>query len=238
MDQYRFYAGGPKKDSTDYVYDALDRTVKETETHDEWSGTTRTTKFSYQGLSDLVTEERISGKNPTTKTYSYDAFGHRISLTNDPDDPAKETKTYTYGYDVHGSVSQLITQGGQVQASYGYTPYGGEDTELTKGDNASATLEPLNSYRYTGARMDTGMDRGQEEQDDSRSDEGVVDLFDHHGALRVRQTPPRGRVWLSLVIHLGYHQRVARRGSTPRGQSPFLRPLRSPYQLHRSRRCI
>ncbi len=124
LSSYRFYAGGPKKDSTDYSYDALDRTVKETETHDEWSGTTRTTKFSYQGLSDLVTEERITGKNPTTKTYSYDAFGHRISLTNDPDDPAKETKTYTYGYDVHGSVSQLITQGGQVQASYGYTPTG------------------------------------------------------------------------------------------------------------------
>ncbi len=119
---------------TDYSYDALDRTVKETETHDEWSGTTRTTKFSYQGLSDLVTEERITGKNPTTKTYSYDAFGHRISLTNDPDDPAKETKTYTYGYDVHGSVSQLISQGGSVQASYGYTLYGGEDTELPKGE--------------------------------------------------------------------------------------------------------
>ena len=166
LSSYRFYAGGPKKDSTDYSYDALDRTVKETETHNEWSGQTRTTKFSYQGLSDLVTEERISGRNPTTKTYSYDAFGHRISLTNDPDDPTKETKTYTYGYDVHGSGSQLITQGGQVQASYGYSAYGGEDEELTKGDNAATTLEPLNSYRYSAARMDTGMDRGQEEGGD------------------------------------------------------------------------
>jgi RHS repeat-associated protein len=70
------------------------------------------------------------------------------------------TNTYTYGIDVHGSVSQLIDDAGAVKASYGYNAYGGADApstdsqSLTSGDiNAQA---PLNPYRYSGRRADSG----------------------------------------------------------------------------------
>jgi hypothetical protein len=56
-----------------------------------------------------------------------------------PGDP--QDKPYTYGSDVHGSVSQLIDNAGQVKASYGYNAYGGADSNpntdtesLTSGD--------------------------------------------------------------------------------------------------------
>jgi hypothetical protein len=58
------------------------------------------------------------------------------------------TDTYTYGHDVHGSVSQLLTDTGTVKASYGYDAYGGTDAPpsdpqtLTTGDPDNQT--PLN----------------------------------------------------------------------------------------------
>jgi hypothetical protein len=62
--------------------------------------------------------------------------------------------TYTYGYDVHGSVSQLVDPSGNTTASYGYTPYGQSDGQLSQGDTNQTS--PLNPFRYTGKRMDTG----------------------------------------------------------------------------------
>lgn len=41
--------------------------------------------------------------------------------------------TFTYGYDVHGSVSMLLG-GDDVQATYGYTAYGSEDDELSNNE--------------------------------------------------------------------------------------------------------
>ncbi len=76
-------------DSADYVYDALDRTVSQTEGHG--TDAARTTELSYLGLTNLVSgEDHCAGSAPadsqllTTKSYSYDAFGHRIGLTDDP----------------------------------------------------------------------------------------------------------------------------------------------------------
>ncbi len=161
LESYRSYAGGTKTDSTNYAWDALDRLVKETESHDEWGGQNRSSTFGYQGLTPFVTQERITGRDPTTKSYSYDSFGHLISMTDDPDDPGQPTKNYTYAYDVHGSISQLIDETGQVQASYGYTPYGSPDKGLTAGDTADDVgQDALNPYRYAQRRMDTGMDAG------------------------------------------------------------------------------
>jgi RHS repeat-associated protein len=154
----RQYAGTTLTDEATYVYDALDRTVREVENH-TGTGNDRTTTFSYQGITSLVTQEQqVGGTNPKTKTYSYDSYGHRLGMTDT--DGAGVTTSYTYGNDVHGSVSQLIDDAGKVKASYGYDPYGGQDApstdtqSLTTGDtNAQA---PVNPMRYAGRRMDSG----------------------------------------------------------------------------------
>ena len=63
------------------------------------------------------------------KTYSYDPFGQRVGLDNDPGPGATSGSAnatageFTYGYNAHGSVTLLIDeQDGGVQASYGYEP--------------------------------------------------------------------------------------------------------------------
>jgi RHS repeat-associated protein len=156
----RQYAGGQNStDRSEYVYDALDRPVTEIEDH-AGTGRDRTTSFTHLGLTNLVTEERqTGGAAPKTKAYSYDAYGHRISLT-DTDNTTGAVDTYTYGQDVHGSISQLLTDAGAVKASYGYDAYGSADAPatdaqaLTKGDTDSQA--PLNPYRYAGKRLDSG----------------------------------------------------------------------------------
>jgi RHS repeat-associated protein len=158
-----FSGGSTRTDKTDYTYDALDRTVKEVEDHAD-PAKDRTTDFAYQGLSGLVTEEKqAGGSNPKTKTFSYDSYGHRISMS-DRNNATGVTETFTYSHDVHGSVSQLIDDTGQVKASYGYDAYGatdappGDPEALTTGDTDPQA--PLNPYRYSGKRMDSGMATG------------------------------------------------------------------------------
>jgi YD repeat-containing protein len=155
----RYFAAGARTDKTTYTYDTFDRTTKEVEDHNG-TGNDRTTTFSYQGLSSQVTQEQqTGGTNPKTKSYAYDAYGHRITLT-DKDNTSGTASTYSYGSDVHGSVSQLLDDAGKVKASYGYTAYGGSDTpssdtqSLTTGDTNGQA--PLNPYRYTSKRMDSG----------------------------------------------------------------------------------
>jgi RHS repeat-associated protein len=148
---YRSYAGGTKQDSTTYVMDALDRVTTEIEDH---AGTTKdhTTNFSYQGLTNLVTQEVLTGQVAGTKTFSYDAFGHRVSMTDTTE--TGSVKRYAYAYDVHGSASMLLEDTGTVKASYGYQPYGEADPQLSQGD--TDVQKPLNPYRYTGKRLDSG----------------------------------------------------------------------------------
>ncbi|WP_433649102.1 DNRLRE domain-containing protein [Micromonospora zamorensis] len=155
----RSYSGGSKTDQSDYTYDAMDRTTKEAEDH-TGTGKDRTTSFTYQGLSPLVTEEKQSGgNNPKTKSYSYDNFGHKLGMTN-TDNTTGAKDTYSYGTDVHGSVSQLIDDAGNVKASYGYNAYGGADSpssdpeSLTSGDTDAQA--PINPMRYSGRRSDSG----------------------------------------------------------------------------------
>ncbi len=64
------------------------------------------------------------------------------------DKPGPNETTYMYGYDVQGSVSQLVDRAGQVKASYGYTPYGASDGSLTSQDTSK------NPYGYTAKRFD------------------------------------------------------------------------------------
>jgi RHS repeat-associated protein len=153
----RYFAAGTRTDKTDYTYDALDRTTKEVEDH---AGTAkdRTTTNTFQGLTNLITQEQqAGGTGPKTKTYAYDAYGHRLTMDSVPTSGGT-SEHFTYGSDVHGSVSQLLDDAGGVKASYGYTAFGGTDStdneSLTSGDPDPQA--PLNPYRYTGKRMDSG----------------------------------------------------------------------------------
>ncbi len=78
---YRSFSAGTVKDSATYSHDALDRVLTERETH---SGSSKTTEFTYLGLSNLTTSDKVSGSENTTRTYSYDAYGHRIGMRSAP----------------------------------------------------------------------------------------------------------------------------------------------------------
>lgn len=153
LDSYVSYQNGVEQDKASYVYDPLDRLLQETEKHG--TSPTRTTDFSYLGLTNLVTQETRTGDptTDTTKSYSYDAYGHRIALR---DAPVAGTPTnYIYSYDVHGSVSLLSIAGtGNAAVSYGYDAYGEKDADLTKIDTDDSN--PLNPYRYSAKRFDSG----------------------------------------------------------------------------------
>ncbi len=152
-----------------YEYDGLDRPVITRECHSEgdcgvsqWWGEGRQTKLYYVGKSGLVAKETATGDEHDTdeKRYSYDPYGGRNALEADNGTP----DIYLYTYDAHGSTSLLIqdANSGSAQASYGYDAYGGTDTDLTRelkpGETTVETSanDPLNPYRYTGKRKDTG----------------------------------------------------------------------------------
>jgi RHS repeat-associated protein len=80
------------------------------------------------------------------------------------------TRNYLYGYDPHNNVSQLLGEAGSVRASYGYTVYGEHDGDETAelkltgnpgSDESQFTdeLSPLNPYRYSDKRYDSGSEQ-------------------------------------------------------------------------------
>lgn len=149
----RAFASSTVTDEASYRYDPLDRPVEQTERHG--AGSPKTTLLSYVGLTGQVATEQqkdSAGSLLQTKSYSYDVRGHRIAMVRTP--VAGTAERYTYGYDVHGSVSLLINQSGEATAAYGYRAYGSKDPALTKGDTSAA--DPLNPFRYTAKRLDTG----------------------------------------------------------------------------------
>lgn len=153
LQTYRKYSSnGSLSDSTDYVNDAIDRPIQQTETH---GTTTKRIDFSYTGASNALSREDhtpITGSSTdTTRTYSYDAFGQRLTLTDAI--TGGDTNRYSYLYDPHGSISLLIDQSNSVKASYGYTGYGNASS-LTQA--AGGFDMNINSYRYSGKRFDTG----------------------------------------------------------------------------------
>jgi YD repeat-containing protein len=106
---------GEKDDDTRYTYDALDRVVREIETHGaSGSAEDRRTEFSYLGTSSSAVQETLHYTHGAkegqtrTKTFSYDAFGNRIAMSDRPH--GQTEKEYTYGHDVHGSVSLLLDE--------------------------------------------------------------------------------------------------------------------------------
>jgi RHS repeat-associated protein len=162
MDRFtatRSFAAGTQTSRSTYDYDALDRTAQETEVHNA-DNLNRTTTFNYEGLTNLVTQEIQANSGASTSTdtknYIFDAYGNRVSLRDINVAGATTTTTnVTYGYDVQGDVSLLVTNtNGTVKASYGYTPYGDSDATLSKGD--TSVDAPFNPYRYTAKRLDSG----------------------------------------------------------------------------------
>jgi len=175
---YRSYGAKILTNTTTYTHDALDRLETQSETRYDSAASTpssavedpvkgRTTTFSYIGLTKEVAKEvRTDGTGAgiSTKTYSYDPFGRRVAMTNDSQDATRggESGTFTYGYDIHGNVSQLLKTNGDVKASYAYGAYGSEDTQLTSNNDqltadnqvTTPTADPFNSYRYSGFRFD------------------------------------------------------------------------------------
>lgn len=155
----RKYSAGTKTDSATYSYDAFDRVAKETETHQSLGTATRSTAFSYQGLTTLAsTEKQTSSANTdsTTRAYNYDVYGHRIGvLETKVTGTTTTTARSSFGYDVHGNVSLLVSEAtGAATASYGYTSYGDLDSTLSKGDTSK--VSPVNPYRFSAKRWDSG----------------------------------------------------------------------------------
>jgi RHS repeat-associated protein len=160
LQTFRAFSAGTRTDEANYVYDAENRQVQESEQHPSFNGDTHVTDFSYLGMSKLDVEEQQSSKSSgnllSVKDFTYDVNGNRLDMTSTPytnGQPGTPT-TYTYGYDAHGSVSQLVDPNGNTKASYGYTPYGDSDNQLSQGDTDKTT--PLNPFRYSAKRLDTG----------------------------------------------------------------------------------
>jgi RHS repeat-associated protein len=146
---YRAYSSGTPTDTTDYTNDPLDRPVGETETH---SGVTTTTTLRYLGDTNAVSREDLTGATNSTKTYSYDASGLRLTVANTPQ--GSGTSRYSYLNDDHGSVSLLVDQASTVELSYGYGAYGASNSALTK--TAAGFNANTNPYRYSSKRWDSG----------------------------------------------------------------------------------
>ncbi|WP_229693947.1 DNRLRE domain-containing protein [Lentzea pudingi] len=142
-------SGGMK--TTSYAYDPLDRTASKTEDG-------KTTDFAYLGLSEKVVAEEIAGQ--LQRTYSYDAFGQRLSqIKKDTDGAGPEVAEDSYyGYNPHTDVETLTKDNGDTKATYGYTAYGGDDKEaftgIDKPDAQQPGKTPYNFYRYNGKRWD------------------------------------------------------------------------------------
>ncbi|CAA9486847.1 MAG: hypothetical protein AVDCRST_MAG85-999 [uncultured Solirubrobacteraceae bacterium] len=76
---------------------------------------------------------------------------------------AGSKREFTFGRDATSNVSMLLDETGKAQASYGYTAYGESDEAMTEERDAFSTTgattndkNPLNPYRYTDKRLDTG----------------------------------------------------------------------------------
>lgn len=80
-------------------------------------------------------------------------------MTHTPSGEA--TEEFLYAYDVHGSTSLLVNEtanqsgaAGTAAASYAYGPYGERDDAISRQDDD--TTDPVNPYRYSGRRFDSG----------------------------------------------------------------------------------
>jgi RHS repeat-associated protein len=157
LERYERFGASPA--SASYRYDPLDRLVSETSTVNGQAS--KTSCFSYIGLSGATSAEtRVPSpqngppncsQTPTfTKSYAYDADLERTSVTVSGTGP--ENGDFYFGRSVHGDVSLLLRNDGSRIATYGYRPYGQDDSGLSKGDGDPS--DPFNPYRFNDDRID------------------------------------------------------------------------------------
>ncbi|MFI6833788.1 DNRLRE domain-containing protein [Kribbella sp. NPDC050241] len=133
--------------TTDTTFDALDRTSSKVEG-------TKTTNYSYLGLSGEVLSEEVAGE--LTASYQYSPWGSRLSQVKFKADGTSEDSYY--GYNPHSDVETLTSDAGDTRSTYGYTAYGkNDDDRLTGVDKPEAQnpgKDPYNVYRFNAKRWD------------------------------------------------------------------------------------
>jgi RHS repeat-associated protein len=138
--------------TTKYTYDPLDRTT--TKTTDVGTTKEKTTTFNYRGLSAEILTEEVAGR--TTASYQYGPTGERLSQIRYNTDGT--TEDGYYGYNLHSDVEQFTDSSGNTKATYGYTAYGSDDdnqfTGIDKPDTNDPTKQPYNPYRFNAKRWD------------------------------------------------------------------------------------
>jgi RHS repeat-associated protein len=137
--------------TTNYLYDAFNRKVSQTE--NAGTANAKTTTFDYLSTSDAVVGEEVNGT--LTKSYQYSPWGERLDQdvhnTDGTEDP-----TY-YSYDAHTNVQAITDSSGNTKATYGYSAYGSDDPSQDTGVDKSvpAGTDPYNSYRFNADRIDS-----------------------------------------------------------------------------------
>ena len=148
----RSTSGGTTK-TTKYTFDPMDRTTSKTT--DAGTAKQKITAFSYLGLSGQVLDEKVAGV--ITKTYEYSGTGERLAQVTHNTDGTDESAFY--GYNAHNDTETLTGSTGDTLATYGYTAFGQDNTNLFTGrdkpDPQNPDKEPYNSYRFNAKRVDT-----------------------------------------------------------------------------------
>ncbi|GAA3597777.1 DNRLRE domain-containing protein [Kribbella ginsengisoli] len=133
--------------TTNTTFDALDRTSSKVEG-------TKTTNYSYLGLSGEVLSEEVAGQ--LTASYQYSPWGSRLSQVKFKADGSTEDSYY--GYNPHSDVETLTTDAGDTRSTYGYTAYGKNDddrfTGVDKPEAQNPGKDPYNVYRFNAKRWD------------------------------------------------------------------------------------
>ncbi|MEU4743506.1 DNRLRE domain-containing protein, partial [Actinosynnema sp. NPDC023658] len=137
-------------ETTKFTYDPYDRTTSRTEK--AGGSGEETTVFSFLGLSDEVAAEEINGT--LKKSYTFGPWNERLGMVKHDG-----TKEYSfYSYNAHTDVEVLTKGDGKARATYGYTAYGKDDTQVYTGvdkpDPTNPDKKPYNTYRFNAKRMD------------------------------------------------------------------------------------
>lgn len=122
-----------------YAYDALGRRVSE-----QAGGTT--TKFFYQGTSNLVTYE-ADGSGNLLKSYAYSSVGLPLTMTTWSGGIGT---TYYYHENGRGDVVALTDASGTTVGQYSYDAWGNILT-------STGSMASVNPYRYAGYRFDSAV---------------------------------------------------------------------------------
>jgi len=102
-----------------------------------------------------VLDEKVGSQ--IQKSFQYSPWGERISQVTVKTDGTEEPSYY--GYNMHTDVETLTGDSGDTKATYGYSAYGENNSDLFSGidkpDPQDPTKEPYNAYRFNSMRWDS-----------------------------------------------------------------------------------